>query len=182
MDDPVIVPAGPRQRILCAGGASSWQDLCLLLIARHVSILEATRVARIFLYQWHREGQLPFASLIRGSNHRDSVVRDSELWLAENYHRHSALQEAIQRASLSKRSFDRRFRKATGQSPLVYIQALRVEHAKFLLETTDLSIEDISYRIGYEDVRYFRRLFLRLTSLLPNDFRKKFQLPSLPEL
>lgn len=180
LEDQIIVPAGPGQRILCAGGASSWQDLCLLLIARHASILEATRVARIFLYQWHREGQLPFSSLIRGSNHRDSIVRDGELWLAENYHRHSALEEAIQRSDLPKRSFDRRFRKATGQSPLAYIQALRVEHAKFLLETTNISIEDVSSQVGYEDIRYFRRLFLRLTALLPNNYRKKFQMPSLP--
>lgn len=178
LEDRIIVHAGPGHRITCAGGASSWQDLSLLLIARHMSSVEAIRVSKIFLYQWHREGQRPFSSLLNNMDHSDRVIRVAQIWLAEHYPRHDVLHEVVRRSELPTRTFDRRFKQATGQSPLSYVQALRIEGAKHLLEATEIPVEAIAAQVGYEDARSFRRLFLRLTSMYPRLYRRKFQLPA----
>jgi transcriptional regulator GlxA family with amidase domain len=70
----ILVQTGPAQDIFCAGGASSWQDLALLLVAKHGGTEEAIRMSKLFLYQWHRDGQLPYASMIQNVNHGDAVI------------------------------------------------------------------------------------------------------------
>ena len=81
------------------------------------------------------------------------------------------------RSGLPKRTFDRRFKAATGYSPLAYIQALRVEEAKQMLETGTQPVEAIGREVGYEDAASFRRLFRRLAGMAPGDYRKKFRIP-----
>ena len=126
---------GPGHSIVCSGGASSWQDLALLLIARHAGTEEAIRISKLFLYQWHRDGQLPYASMIANVDHGDAAIVRCQTWLAQNYERADIVAELVRRSGLPKRTFDRRFRAATGYSPLAYVQALRIEEAKQLLET-----------------------------------------------
>jgi transcriptional regulator GlxA family with amidase domain len=180
--DRLLVPTGPGHRIVCCGGASSWQDLCLLLIARHVGPDEAIRVAKIFLYQWHQEGQSAYASLLCGVRNDDRVIDRLQHWIADNYHRRDVVCELTTLSKLPKRTLDRRFRRATGYAPLAYVQAMRIEEAKQMLETSDASIEAIAVEVGYEDVPHFRRLFRRLTGMRPSDYRKKFRIPPMPEV
>ncbi len=177
-EERILVQAGPGHRIVCSGGASSWQDLSLLLVARHAGTEEAIRISKVFLYQWHRDGQLAYASLVQNADHRDCVVNRLQTWLADNYDRHDVVALLVQRSGLPKRTFDRRFKNATGQSPLAYVQALRIEEAKQLLETTYSPVEAIAAEIGYQDPRYFRALFKRLTGMTPGAYRRKFQLPT----
>jgi transcriptional regulator GlxA family with amidase domain len=177
-EDRILVQAGRGHSILCCGGASSWQDLALLLIAKHGSTEEAIRVSKFFLYQWHRDGQLPYASMIANVQHGDAVILRCQTWLANNYERPDIVAELVRRSGLPKRTFDRRFKAATGYSPLAYIQALRIEESKHLLETGTQPIEEIAQEVGYADLASFRRLFRRLAGMPPGDYRKKFQVPS----
>jgi transcriptional regulator GlxA family with amidase domain len=80
---------------------------------------------------------------------------------------------------LPKRSFDRRFRTATGYSPLAYVQALRIEEAKQFLETTAVAADAVGRKVGYSDAASFRRLFRRLVGMTPGDYRRKFQPPAI---
>jgi transcriptional regulator GlxA family with amidase domain len=178
-EDRILVQTSPGHSIVCSGGASSWQDLALLLIARHAGTEEAIRISKLFLYQWHRDGQLPYASMIANVDHGDIVIVGCQTWLAHNYERADIVAELVRRSSLPKRTFDRRFRAATGYSPLAYIQALRVEEAKQLLETGSATIDAIAREVGYEDMASFRRLFRRLAGMTPGDYRRKFQVPAL---
>jgi hypothetical protein len=82
-------------------------------------------------------------------------------------------------SGVPKRTFDRRFRAATGYSPLAYIQALRIEEAKQLLETGSANVDAIAREVGYEDMASFRRLFRRLAGMTPGDYRRKFRVPAL---
>jgi transcriptional regulator GlxA family with amidase domain len=178
-EERVLVQSGAGHSMVCGGGASSWQDLTLLLIARHAGTEEAIRISKLFLYQWHRDGQLPYASMIANVDHGDSVIESCQTWLAQNYERADIVAELVRRSGLPKRTFDRRFRAATGYSPLAYIQALRIEEAKQLLETGSAPIEAIAREVGYEDTASFRRLFRRLAGMTPGDYRRKLQPPSL---
>lgn len=176
-EDRILVQTGRGQTMLCSGGASSWQDLALLLVAKFGGTDEAIRMSKFFLYQWHRDGQLPFASMIANSAHGDAAIERCQTWLAQNYEKPDIIAELVQRSGLPKRTFDRRFRSATGYSPLAYVQALRVEEAKHLLETGSQPIEEIAQEVGYTDLASFRRLFRRQAGMTPGDYRKKLQLP-----
>jgi transcriptional regulator GlxA family with amidase domain len=143
-DNRILVQSGPGHSLVCSGGASSWQDLCLYMIARHGGIGEAIRVSKLFLYQWHRDGQQPFASMVANVGHNDAAILRCQTWLAEHYHRSDVISEVVKLSGLPKRTFDRRFRVATGYAPLAYVQAIRVEEAKQILETGSDPIEDVA--------------------------------------
>jgi transcriptional regulator GlxA family with amidase domain len=174
----LLVQSGPGHRVACSGGASSWQDLALLLVAKHGGTEEAIRMSKLFLYQWHRDGQLPYASMIQNVDHGDAVILHCRQWLAQHHERQDIIAELV-RDGLPKRSFDRRFRAATGYSPLAYVQTLRIEEAKQLLETSTVVVEQIGREVGYEDAASFRRLFRRLIGISPGDYRRKFQPPGI---
>jgi transcriptional regulator GlxA family with amidase domain len=175
----LLVQSGPGHRVACSGGASSWQDLALLLVAKHGGTEEAIRMSKLFLYQWHRDGQLPYASMIQNVDHGDAVILHCQQWLAQHYQRQDIVAELVRESGLPKRSFDRRFRAATGYSPLAYVQTLPIEEAKQLLETSAVAVEQVGRDVGYEDAASFRRLFRRLTGMAPGDYRRKFQPPSI---
>lgn len=173
----VLVQTGPDQRIVCSGGASSWQDLVLFLVAKHGSAEEALRLSKLFLYQWHREGQLPYACMMQNVHHDDHVISEQQVWIAENYARSNLVTELVRRSKLPESTFSRRFKAATGYTPLAYIQTLRIEEAKQMLEASAVPVELISAEVGYEDLAHFRRLFRRLTGMSPAGYRRKFRLP-----
>jgi transcriptional regulator GlxA family with amidase domain len=177
--DRILVQSGPGHSIVCSGGASAWQDLTLLLISRHGGVDEAIRISKLFLYQWHRDGQLPFTSMVQNAVHGDAVILRCQTWLAQNYERPDIVARMVEHCGLPKRSFDRRFRAATGYSPLNYVQALRIEEAKQQLERGSTPVESVGREVGYADAASFRRLFRRLAGMSPGDYRKKFQVPSI---
>jgi transcriptional regulator GlxA family with amidase domain len=173
--EPNLAFADARGRIVTAGGTTSWHDLAIHIIARHVSPGEALRIAKVYLLKWHDEGQLPYKSLIRNSPHADSVVRACQEWLAKHYREHGALQRVVARAKIPERTLKRRFKQATGSTLIEYLQDLRIEEAKRLLEAGEAAVEAISFEIGYEDPSFFRRLFKRRTGLMPSQYRRMFE-------
>jgi transcriptional regulator GlxA family with amidase domain len=88
----------------------------------------------------------------------------------------------VKLSGLPDRSFKRRFRLATGTTPIEYVQHLRVQEAKRRLERTEMSVDDISWAVGYEEPAFFRRLFKRITRLTPSEYRRKFSLPDFSAL
>ena len=177
----ILSPAGPEHRIITAGGSSSWTDLILYLIARFSSRDEARRIAKIFLFGDRSDGQLPFATIARPRQHDDSVIGDCQAWIATNYDQPNPVAALIAHSGLKPRTFARRFRSATGYTPIEYVQTLRIEEAKQLLEATDEPIDDIALAVGYEDAGSFRRLFKRLTGISPKRYRQRFQMPEYGE-
>ncbi len=95
--------------------------------------------------------------------------------MAENFPDAGAVSRAVAFAGIPERTFKRRFKKATGSSLMDYLQNLRIEEAKRMLETTIESVEEISAQVGYEDTSFFRRLFKRRTGLTPGHYRRLFQ-------
>ncbi|MAT66517.1 MAG: AraC family transcriptional regulator [Gammaproteobacteria bacterium] len=169
-----LVVSGMGQRLVMAGGGSSWMDLALYLIARSVGIEAAMQVARVNLIDWHHVGQQPFARLASTRQVEDAVIARCQVWIAGHYAEPNPVSAMVGLSGLAERTFKRRFRQATGMAPLEYVHALRLEEAKQMLETGDMPIEAIANEVGYEDAGYFSRLFRRQVGLTPGQYRRRF--------
>jgi transcriptional regulator GlxA family with amidase domain len=169
-----LVVTGEGQRILMAGGGTSWLDLGLFIVARFLGLEEAMRLAKIYLIDWHDIGQQPFAALTRARQVDDAVIRRCQAWIAEHYHQPAPVAAMAALSGLAERSFKRRFAKATGMSPMEYVHTLRLEEAKQILEATDQPVEGVANEVGYEDASFFGRLFRRKVGLTPTQYRRRF--------
>jgi transcriptional regulator GlxA family with amidase domain len=176
--DEVLVTSGDRQELVMAGASASWHDLVLYLVARHVGPTAAQAVAKFWLLQWHLDGQAPYVPFDPPTDHGDAVVLEAQEWVRTGYAVAAPVTELVERSGLPERTFKRRFAKATGHSPIAYVQHVRVEEAKRRLERTSEPVDRISYAVGYEDPASFRRLFKRVTGVPPGVYRRKLRLPA----
>ena len=173
--EPNLAFADSAGQIVTAGGTTSWHDLAIHIISRHCSPGEALRIAKVYLLKWHGEGQLPYETLMRNNPHADSVVRMCEKWLRDHFREQGTIPRVVDLANIPERTLKRRFKIAMGSSLIDYLQNLRVEEAKRLLETTEMPVDEISFDVGYEDPSFFRRLFKRRTGLTPSRYRRMFK-------
>ena len=171
---PALQFADPAGQIVTAGGTTSWHDLAIHIIARHCGPAEAARIAKVYLLKDHGEGQLPYAVLVKDAPHADALVRECETLLKDIYKEANAVAIAVQRSRLPERTLKRRFRRATGLSLIEYVQNLRIEEAKRLLETTALPVDEVSALAGYDNFSFFNRLFKRLCGITPAGYRRLF--------
>lgn len=170
-----LVVSGRDGRLVMAGGGTSWEDLALYLVARLVNIDEAMGLAKLFLIDWHDVGQLPFAMLARSRQVEDAVIARCQAWIASHYDRPSPVAAMIELAELPERSFNRRFKRATGLAPMEYVHTLRLEEGKQLLESGDEPVEAVAQEVGYGDAAFFGRLFRRKVGVTPAQYRKRFR-------
>lgn len=169
----ILCPAGSEHRVVTAGGAASWEELALHLIARFAGTAEALRIAKLFVMGDRSEGQLPFAAMGRPRRHDDAVVARAQRWLSEHYAEPHPVSAMVRLSGLAERTFKRRFRAATGYSPVDYVLALRIEEAKQLLEREELPVEEVAVQVGYADPSAFRRLFSRRVGVSPARYRRR---------
>ena len=169
-----LVVTGDAQRLVMAGGGTSWVDLVLFLIARIAGVPMAMQVARRNLIDWHEIGQQPFARLARSRQVDDLRIGQCQTWIAGHYQESSPVTSMVRLSGMAERSFKRRFQQSTGMSPLEYVHALRLEEAKRRLETSHEAIETIAKQVGYEDAGFFSRLFRRNVHLTPAQYRRRF--------
>ena len=178
-DDRILVQTGPGHSVVCSGGASSWQDLALLLdrqVRRHGRSHPDVEAVPLSMAPRRPAAVCVDDRERRSRRRRHPALPDlagAELPAARHRRR-----ELVRHPGLPKRTFDRRFRAATGYSPLAYIQTLRIEEAKQMLETGSAPVDAVGREVGYEDAASFRRLFRRLAGMAPGDYRRKFQVPS----
>lgn len=177
--DEVLVTAGEREEFVMAGGAASWQDLALYLIGRFVSPAASQAIAKFELLERHAGGQTPYLPFSPRTQHGDTLVLRLQQWLENHFAVSSPVGEMTRKSGLSSRAFERRFRQATGYTPISYVQHTRIENAKRRLEQSDMPIDQISWEVGYEDAAAFRRLFKRTVRITPGAYRRKFSMPDL---
>jgi transcriptional regulator GlxA family with amidase domain len=169
-----LVVSGVGQRLVMAGGGTSWLDLALYLLARTVSVESAMQVAKLNLIDWHSVGQQPFARLVGTRQAEDALIAKCQEWIAKRPNVEAPVASLVRLSGLPERTFKRRFQKAVGMPPLEYVHALRLEDAKQLLETSEDTLDRVAERVGYEDATFFSRLFRRKVGLTPAEYRRRF--------
>lgn len=167
-------------RLLTSGGASASMDLLLHLIRRFASLELAQMCSKYLLIDNVRREQSVYVMWSLPKEHGDGDILRVQNWLDEHFAQPVLIDELAQRFGFGIRNFKRRFKEATGYTPLAYLQTLRLEKAKQLLESTRASLDSITYQVGYADSSSFRRLFVQRVGLLPAAYRKKFQIAQLP--
>lgn len=108
-------------------------------------------------------------------DHRDDQILTIQDWIEKNFNQNFNYDCLARKSGMSRRTMERRFKNATGETPLTYQQSIRVEVAKRLLESESRSFDEITYQVGYEDSSTFRKIFSKQTGLVPTEYRKKFQ-------
>lgn len=164
------------ERIYCAAAFSACFNLGLELIARFLGPRAAISCARVMLIDINRSAQLPYASTHELTQHSDDLVLRAQSMLLSDLRNPARPEQLAGRLRVTSRTLNRRFKAATGETPLEFLQKARVERAKRLLETTGLGVDEIVHRIGYEDASSFRRLFNRTTSISPLEYRRRFRM------
>ena len=160
--------------LFCGGGITADLNLSLYLIRKFCGREIALQSARCTMADLDRISQAPFSVFVPEKNHSDREILKAQDWIEENYQKNVNLQELAARTGVSLRQFNRRFKSATGETGIKYLQLVRIEAAKMALINTDQSFEDISRNAGYENVSFFRRVFKSNTSVTPVVYRQKF--------
>lgn len=162
---PQLLFSSGERRIATTAAGAAWQQLVLHVVQATLGGCRAIELARLFALAGFQGMFVPV------TDHGDSRILCAQRTLAVHYEDQNVLSRAIAASGLSRRTFERRFRLATGFSPLVYLKEIRVQNARSMLEATDLSITDIAENVGYTDLPYFRRLFHKALQLTPTRYR-----------
>jgi transcriptional regulator GlxA family with amidase domain len=160
--------------LICSGAVTAQYNLGLYVIELYGSEDLSRACAKALLVDPNRTAQTPYVIANFSKNHGDKDILKAQQWMEDHYSDPITVDDAARHVGLSPRHFKRRFKTATHETPLAYIQQIRLESAKKRLETTTDNIDEITHQIGYEDSSTFRRLFKKYTDLSPRAYREKF--------
>ena len=158
----------------CGGGVNASLDLSIYLVERFCGHEIAMQTAKALLIETPRAWQAGFAIVPLKTDHTDDAISSAQEWMHKNFAKTFLLEDPARRVGMSVRNFVRRFKHATGDSPLAYLQKLRIAAAKRMLENNHRSMQEISDAVGYQDIAFFRSLFQRHTGVSPSAYRDRF--------
>lgn len=130
--------------------------------------------SKVFQIEPDRDSQSPFIIFTGQKKHNDDIIKEAQVYIENNLQEKISIDSLSSLFAIGRRNFDRRFIKATGNSPSAYAQRVRVEAAKKLLETSRKNIHEVMYEVGYTDVKAFRDVFKKVTGISPLAYRNKY--------
>jgi transcriptional regulator GlxA family with amidase domain len=163
-----------EQGIYTNGGAYSFLNLMLFLVEKYFDRETAIYCSKVFQIDIERTSQSPFHIFKTQKNHGDEVIDKAQTYIEENLAEKISFEELASKLAISRRNFDRRFIKATGNTPVEYLQRVKVEVAKSTLEKGRKSIFEVMSEVGYSDDKAFREVFKKITGLSPLDYKAKY--------
>ena len=156
------------------GGAYSFLNLVIYLIEKYFDRQTAIYCSKVFQVEMDRHSQSEFMIFKGQKSHGDDVVKKAQTYLETNLQEKISVDNLSSMFAVSRRNFDRRFIKATGNTPLEYSQRVRIEIAKKCFETTRKNINEVMYEVGYSDDKAFRDVFRKFTGLSPIEYKRKY--------
>lgn len=163
-----------EEGIYTSGGAYSYLNLILYLIEKNAGRDAAIMASKMFMIDIDKESQSPFIIFEGQKDHDDKVVRKAQETIEKSYGEKLTVNELVKSLAISRRSLERRFKKATSNTLVEYIQRVKVEVAKRGFETTRKNVNEIMYEVGYSDTKSFRTVFRKITGLTPVEYRNKY--------
>jgi transcriptional regulator GlxA family with amidase domain len=171
VDDRVITE---QAGIYTSGGANSYWNLLLHLVEKYTGREMAIAAAKFFVLDIDKKSQSPFMVFKGQKLHEDEAVIRAQEYIEDNYTERIGIEDLCRMLGVGRRTFERRFRRATHNSVVEYIQRVKIEAAKRELESGQKSVSEVMYEVGYSDTKAFRDVFRKVTSVSPVEYRKKF--------
>ncbi|GGC22075.1 AraC family transcriptional regulator [Parapedobacter defluvii] len=162
------------------GGGYSFLNLLLYLVEKYYDRETAIYCSKTFQVEIDRQTQSAFAIFTGQKSHGDEVVKKAQEYIEANFHEKISVADLSKRFAVGRRNFDRRFIKATGNTPLEYLQRVKIESAKKAFETTRKTVNEVMYEVGYSDEKAFREVFRKITGLSPLTYRNKYNKEAVP--
>ena len=163
-----------EQGIYTNGGAYSFLNLILYLVEKYYDRETAIFCSKVYQIEMDRQSQSEFIIFNGQKHHNDAVVLEAQNFMEQHYEDKISMQRLSTQLHVGRRNFDRRFIRATGITPLDYLQRVKVEAAKKSLESSRKTVNEVMYDVGYSDTKSFRELFIRVTGISPIDYKTKY--------
>jgi transcriptional regulator GlxA family with amidase domain len=171
VDDKIITE---EEGLYSSGGASSYWNLLLYLIEKFTGREMAILASKFFAIEIDRKTQSPFIMFNGQKKHEDEPIKQAQEFIESNVTEKISVEELAVRFAIGRRHFERRFKKATNNTPVEYIQRVKIEAAKKQLEGTRKNVNEVMYEVGYADTKAFRTVFKKITGLSPIDYKNKY--------
>ncbi|MES2734617.1 MAG: helix-turn-helix domain-containing protein [Bacteroidota bacterium] len=163
-----------EQGIYSSGGAFSYLNLILYLIEKYAGRDIAVLSAKVFAIEIDRDSQLSFTIFQGQKEHEDEPIKKAQEFIEKNYQDKITVDQLSSILALSRRNFERRFKKATSNTVVEYIQRVKMEATKKALESSRKSVNELMFDVGYSDTKAFRSVFKKVTGLSPVEYRNKY--------
>jgi transcriptional regulator GlxA family with amidase domain len=156
------------------GGAYSFLNLVIYLVEKYFDRQTAIYCSKVFQIEMDRESQSAFTIFTGQKQHGDEMVKEAQAYIESNMQEKISVEHLSARFAVGRRNFDRRFIKATGNTPVEYLQRVKIESAKKALETSRKTVNEVMYEVGYSDVKAFREVFRKITGMSPLAYRSRY--------
>jgi transcriptional regulator GlxA family with amidase domain len=163
-----------EHRIYTNGGGYSFLNLMIYLVEKYYDRQTAIYCSKIFQIEMDRQSQSAFVIFTGQKQHGDEMIKKAQAYIESKIHEKISIETLSSRFSVGRRSFDRRFIKATGNTPVEYTQRAKIESAKKAFETTRKTIHEVMYEVGYSDTKAFREVFRKITGMSPLEYRGRY--------
>ncbi|MCE3227721.1 MAG: AraC family transcriptional regulator [Bacteroidetes bacterium] len=160
--------------IYSSGGANSYWSLLLYLVEKYTDRDTAILASKYFAVDIDRDSQAAFMMFKGQKGHEDQEILKAQEFIEENYQEKISVDELADKFAVGRRSFERRFKKATGNTVLEYMQRVKIEAAKRSFESSRKNINEVMFDVGYTDTKAFRTIFKKITGLTPIEYRNKY--------
>ena len=160
--------------IYTSGGATSYWNLLLYLVEKYTDRETAILTAKVFAIDIERHSQSQFIMFTGQNNHRDEEIKKAQKFIENNFHERITIDELSDRFAISRRNFERRFKRATNNTVNEYVRRVKIEAAKKCLETSRKNITEVMFDVGYSDIKAFRGIFKKITGMTPFNYRNKY--------
>ncbi|HEY8915478.1 MAG TPA: helix-turn-helix domain-containing protein [Chitinophaga sp.] len=156
------------------GGAYSFLNLVLYLVEKYFDRQTAIFCSKVFQIEMDRQSQSAFTIFTGQKLHGDEMVKQAQAYLESNLQEKISIEQLSSKFAVGRRNFDRRFIKATGNTPIEYSQRVKIESAKKAFETSRKTINEVMYEVGYSDLKAFREVFRKITGMSPLEYRMRY--------